>query len=79
MKVFEVMGPQQELNVVRDDPRKTTLVDPKTKVQTIIPKDPKKPGMIAKDKQGKLTLDTQTTGSVDKTIRPGQKVTVGPQ
>jgi|TARA_B110000858_G_scaffold197974_1_gene261807 hypothetical protein len=79
MKVFEVMGPQQELNVVKDDPKQTTLVDPKTKVQTIIPKDPKKPGMIAKDKQGKLTLDTQTTGSVDKTIRPGQKVTVGPQ
>ena len=78
MKVFEVMAPQ-ELNVVRDDPRKTTLVDPKTKVQTIIPKDPKKPGMIAKDKQGKLTLDTKTTGPVDNSIRPGQKVTVGPQ
>jgi hypothetical protein len=78
MKVFEVMG-QQELNVVKDDPKKTTLVDPKTKVQTIIPKDPKKPGMIAKDKQGKLTLDTKTTGTVDNSIRPGQKVTVGPQ
>jgi hypothetical protein len=78
MKVFEVMAPQ-ELNVVRDDPKQTTLVDPKTKVQTIIPKDPKKPGMIAKDDKGKLTLDTKTAGSVDNSIKPGQKVTVGPR
>ena len=73
MKVFEVMAPQ-ELNVVRDDPKQTTLVDPKTKVQTIIPKDPKKPGMIAKDDKGKLTLDTKTAGSVDNSIKPGQRL-----
>lgn len=67
---------QQELNVVKDDPKQTTLIDPKTKVQTVIPKDPNKPGMIAKDAQGKLTLNTKTTGTVDNSIKPGQKVTV---
>lgn len=67
---------QQELNVVKDDPKQTTLVDPKTKVQTVIPKDPNKPGMIAKDAQGKLTLNTNTTGTVDNSIKPGQKVTI---
>jgi hypothetical protein len=72
----ESVEEQQELNVVKDDPKQTVLVDPKTKVQTVIPKDPNKPGMIAKDAQGKLTLNTKTTGTVDNSIKPGQKVTV---
>jgi hypothetical protein len=70
---------QQELNVIKDDPKQTVLVDPKTKVQTVVPKDPNKPGMIAKDAQGKLTLNTKSTGTVDNSIKPGQKVTIAPQ
>ena len=77
MKVYEVM--KQELSVLADDPKQTVLIDPKTKVKTVVPKDPNKPGMIAKDAKGQLTLNTQTTGTVDKSIKPGEKVTIAPK
>ena len=77
MKVYEVM--KQELSVLADDPKQTVLIDPKTKVKTVVPKDPNKPGMIAKDDKGQLTLNTQTTGTVDKSIKPGEKVTIAPK
>ena len=77
MKVYEIM--KQELSVLADDPKQTVLIDPKTKVKTVVPKDPNKPGMIAKDDKGQLTLNTQTTGTVDKSIKPGEKVTIAPK
>jgi len=77
MKIHEVINKnQQELQVVKDTPRETELVDPKTKVKTIVPKDPKMPGAIAKDAQGKLTMNKQDKGSVSRGIKPGDKVSV---
>lgn len=78
MKISEIVveNQKQELDVVRDTPKQTELIDPKTKVKTIVPKDPKKPGAIAKDAQGKLTMNKQQTGSVSRGIKPGDKVSV---
>lgn len=80
MKMYEIMleqmAPGTMLDVLDDNDNETTLVDPKTKVKTVIPKDPKKPGMIAKDNKGQLTLNTKTNGTVDKGIKPGDKITV---
>jgi len=74
MRLFEI---NNELVVLATDDKNTTLEDPKTKVKTIIPKDPNKPGMIRKDPAGKnLVLDKSTSGEVDNTIKPGQKVQV---
>jgi hypothetical protein len=78
MKIYEVINKsQQELQVVKDNPKETELVDPKTKIKTIVPKDPKQPGAIAKDAQGKLTMNKQEKGPVNRGIRPGDKVSVG--
>lgn len=78
MKINELLNenPQQFLQIEKDDDKETTLIDPITKVKTIVPKDPKKPGMISKDEAGKLTLDTKTTGPVERSIRPGDRVQV---
>lgn len=77
MKISEIISEQQGfLQIEKDDDKQTVLVDPKTKVKTIVPKDPNKPGMIQKDDRGQLTLDTQTKGTVDRGIKPGDKVTV---
>lgn len=76
MKVADILG-EQTLQVVADDPKKTTLVDPKTKIQTLIPKDPNKPGMITKDPtSNKFVVNTQQSGEVDQTIKPGEQVEV---
>ena len=48
----------------------------KTKIKTMVTKDPSKPGAIAKDERGNLTLDTKTKGTVDRGIKPGDNVTV---
>lgn len=80
MKIFEIVteqiAPGTMLDVLDDSDTETTLVDPKTKVKMVVPKDPKKPGMIQKNDQGKLTMSTKTNGPVDKGIKPGDKVTV---
>jgi len=75
MKLYEVMG-SKELQVQADDERQTVLVDPKSKVQTVIPKDPKKPGMIKPNQQGELELDTKSSGEVDRTVKVGDMVKV---
>jgi hypothetical protein len=80
MKIFELflreMAPGSTLDVLDDNDNETTLIDPKTKVKTVVPKDPNKPGIIAKDDRGQLTLNTKTNGTVDKGIKPGDKITV---
>jgi len=70
---------QQVLQIEKDDDRETVLVDPKSKVKTIVPKDPTKPGAISKDDRGNLTLDQTTKGTVDRGIKPGDKVMVKQQ
>ena len=80
MRIYEITE-QQELTVVNADDTNVTLIDPKTKIQTIVPKDPKKPGMIQPDPDdpsGKsFKLDSKSNGAVAPTLGPGAKVKVG--
>jgi hypothetical protein len=76
MKMYELLAENQFLQIEKDDDKETVLVDPKTKIKTTVPKDPSKPGAIAKDERGNLTLDTDTKGTVDRGIKPGDKVLV---
>ena len=77
MKMNEILSEMNAvLQIEKDDEQQTTLVDPKTKIKTIVPKDPMKPGAISKDERGKLTLDTKTKGTVDRGIKPGDNVTI---
>jgi len=76
MKIIDILG-EKELKVVGTDAKSTTLEDPITKVKTVVPKDPNKPGMISKDPaSNKFTLNTKTTGRVDNEIKPGENVQV---
>jgi len=76
MKIRDILG-EKELKVVGTDAKSTTLEDPITKVKTVVPKDPNKPGMISKDPAtNKFTLNTKTTGRVDNEIKPGENVQV---
>ena len=77
MKMNEILSEQDAvLQIQQDDDKETVLIDPKTKIKTTVPKDPSKPGAIAKDERGKLTLDTKTKGTVYRGIKPGDNVTV---
>ena len=77
MKMNEILSEQDAvLQIQQDDDTETVLIDPKTKIKTTVPKDPSKPGAIAKDERGNLTLDTKTKGTVDRGIKPGDNVTV---
>lgn len=74
MRVIDIIK-EKQLTVVKNDLKATTLVDPATKIQTIIPKDPTKPGMISKDPAtNSFKLNTQDPGEVDQTIKPGDPV-----
>ena len=77
MKIFEVT--QGTLQVLDANDKEVTLQDPKTKVKTVVPKDPNKPGMIQRDPTGKLKLSNKPgqPQEVDKEIKPGDKVQVG--
>ena len=77
MKIFEVM--QGELQVLDANDKEVTLQDPKTKVKTVVPKDPNKPGMIQRDDAGNLVMSNKPgqPQEVDKEIKPGDKVQVG--
>ena len=77
MKMSDIINEiDQILQIEKDDDNETSLIDPKTKIKTTVPKDPSKPGAIAKDERGNLTLDTKTKGTVDRGIKPGDNVTV---
>ena len=65
----------QTLKVDQQDAKQTTLIDPNTKVKTVVPNDPKKPGMIQKDLTGKAYLNTKPQGPVQQ-VKPGDTVTV---
>lgn len=77
MKIFEVM--QGILDVEDANDMEVTLVDPKTKVKTVVPRDPNKPGMIQRDQTGnlKLSTDQNKPQEVDSEIKRGDKVQVG--
>jgi len=77
MKIYEVM--QGELDVLDASDQEVVLQDPTTKVKTVVPRDPKKPGMIQRDQAGKFKLSTKPgePQEVDTEIKRGDKVQVG--
>ena len=81
MLISEVTGQGTELVVQKDDDKQTTLMNPKTKVTTIIPKDPNKKGTIAADpkKPGQFVMNQEEEGKVSNTLKTGSKVQVQSQ
>jgi len=75
MKIFEIAN-VKTMTVKRDAADATTLEDPETGIETIVPKDPDKPGKIEQDEQGNFVLSTEENGEVDSTLRPGSSVTI---
>jgi len=76
MKINEIIAEQGMLQIQSDDEKETVLIDPKSNVKTVVPKDPNKPGMIKTNDQGKLELDTKTSGKIERGIKPGDAVMV---
>lgn len=71
---------QQELAVVSADDKEVTLIDPKSKIKTVVPKDPKKPGIIKMNTAtNKLEYDPANAGEVEDPVKPGAIVTMKPQ
>ena len=73
MKINEITD-TGDMKVQRDTGREIHLKNQKTGVKTIVPKDPKKPGMITQDENGEYVIDTETTGEVDNRLKPGSTV-----
>jgi hypothetical protein len=74
---------EQELDVMSADNNEVVLKDPKSGIETKIPRDPTKPGMIQKDPSDatgkRFVIDTGAAGEVDKGIQPGAKVVMKQQ
>lgn len=82
MKISEILA-EEDLVVVSDNNKETTLQDPKTKIKTIVQKDPNKEGYIKKDPTDpsgkKFVLDPKKEGPVNQNLKPGQTVSqLGP-
>ena len=69
---------EQEMDVIAADDQQVTVKDQKTGIETKIPRDPKKPGVIQKDQKDpsgkKFIIDPEAEGEVDNEIKPGAKV-----
>jgi hypothetical protein len=75
MRVSEFIKEQVSGEVAKVTPREITVTDPKSGIETIIPKKPQEPGTIIRDKQGKLILDPETPGKVAADVEKGEKIT----
>jgi hypothetical protein len=75
-----IFNEQQELAVIGTTDKEVTLIDPKTKVKTVVPKDPNKPGIIKMNTStNKLEYDPKNAGAVDDDpVKPGAKVVMKP-
>jgi hypothetical protein len=74
MKIYEVAA--KEMEVERTNSSETVLVDPKTGIKTVVPKDPEKPGKIEQDDMGDWKLSTEQNGEVPDELAPGDTVAV---
>jgi hypothetical protein len=76
MRIYEIAS-KKTLQVKRDAADAVTLEDPETGIETVVPKDPTKPGKIEKNEQGEFVLSTADNGDVDdEALRPGETVKV---
>lgn len=68
---------EQEMDVISADDQQVTVKDQKTGIETKIPRDPNKPGIIQKDPKDptgkKFIIDPSAKGEVDNEIKPGAK------
>jgi hypothetical protein len=80
MRIDEIIIKEQEMSVISADEKQVTMKDPKTGIETKVPRDPKKPGVIQKDPKDpsgkKFIVDPGATGEVDGDIQPGAMVTM---
>ena len=80
MRIDEIIVKEQQMSVISADEKQVTMKDPKTGIETKIPRDPKKPGVIQKDPKdpsGKnFIVDPEASGEVDNDIKPGAMVTM---
>ena len=76
MRMHELL--ENELDVMSAYDKQVTLKDPKTGIETKVPRDPKKPGVIQKDPSDasgkRFVINPGQNGEVDKGIQPGAKV-----
>ena len=80
MKIRDII--QEEIKgsqIKRVSSQEVVLTDPRSDIETRIPKKANKPGTIKRDRQGKLVLDTETRGGVAADIEPGEDITIDPQ
>jgi hypothetical protein len=76
MRIFEV-APAKTLQVKRDAADAVTLEDPETGIETVVPKDPTKPGKIKQNDRGEFVLSTEENGDVeDDALTPGATVKI---
>jgi hypothetical protein len=80
MRMDEILVKEQQMAVISADDKQVTMKDPKTGIETKVPRDPKKPGVIQKDPKdpsGKnFIIDPKASGEVDNDIKPGSVVTM---
>lgn len=74
MKISDLFEQPMAGKVTRIAPNEVVVTDPKSGIETKIPKKPNKPGNITRDKQGKLVLDPETPGAVADDIEPGEEI-----
>lgn len=74
MRIYEVAA--SEMEVERTNSSETVLVDRKTGIKTVVPKDPEKPGKIEQDEAGQWKLSKEENGEVPDELAPGDKVNV---
>lgn len=75
MKIAELLQEQIDGRITRNAPNEVVVRDPKSGMETKIPKNPNKPGTIMRDKKGKLVLDPKTPGDVADDIETGEDIT----
>lgn len=75
MKISELLKEQQDgQEVTRVGPTEVVVKDPKSGIETKIPKRPNQPGTIQRDDEGNLVLDPETPGDVVDDIKLGDSI-----
>lgn len=78
MRISDIIREQDEHEVTRVGPTEVVIKDPKSGIETKIPKRPNQPGTIQRDKEGKLVFDPETPGDVADDIEQGEKINTKP-
>jgi len=74
MKISDLFEQPAAGKVTKIAPNEVVVTDPKSGIETKIPKKPNQPGTVMRDKEGKLVLDPETPGAVADDIEPGEEI-----